>query len=55
MIYIEKIYDFFAPKTGHFHVRFGLYVGRPFHLISQLPSRRYLDVSGSGLVIKSQN
>lgn len=43
-------------KKGKFCARFGFYVNRPFHIISELPAHRYLDVSGGrNIVIKTAN
>jgi hypothetical protein len=35
------------PGKGEFNERFGLYVERPFYVVSQLPSHRYLDITDS--------
>jgi len=44
------------PKKGELNEDFGFYVERPFHIISQMPSRRYLDiVDGRQIVIKTPN
>jgi len=47
------------PKKGELNEEFGFYVERPFHIISMLPRRRYLDrVDPSGrqeIVIKQPN
>ena len=43
------------PGKGELNEQFGLYVERPFHVISQLPSNRYLDLIGRDFVIKTQN
>jgi hypothetical protein len=32
------------PQKGELNEKFGLYVERDFHVVSQLPSNRYLDV-----------
>jgi len=41
------------PKKGELNEDFGFYVERPFHIVSQLPSRRYLDViDNRNIVIK---
>jgi hypothetical protein len=34
------------PIKGELNPRFGMYVERPFFIISQLPSRKYLDIIG---------
>lgn len=46
---------FIAPPKGSFNPHFGLYVERPFHVVSELPSHRYLDMNGNDIVIKSPN
>jgi len=44
------------PGKGEFNERFGLYVERPFYIISDLPTHRYLDVINSNkLAIKTRN
>ena len=43
------------PKKGELNKHFNLYVERPFHIQTRLPSGRYLDVLGRNLVIKTPN
>ena len=43
------------PKKGEKNVDFGLFVQRPFHIVSQMASHRYLDLLGRNLVIKTPN
>jgi hypothetical protein len=43
------------PKKGELNEDFGMYVLRDFYIISQLKSRRYLDILGRNLVIKTKN
>lgn len=44
------------PKKGELNERFGLYVERPFYIVSQLPSNRYLDlINNRNMVIKTPN
>ena len=44
------------PKKGEMNERFGLYVERPFYIVSQLPSNRYLDlINNRNMVIKTPN
>jgi hypothetical protein len=44
------------PTKGEFSPRFGLYVERPFYIVSQLGSNRYLDLINSrNMVIKTRN
>jgi hypothetical protein len=44
------------PVKGELNTDFGLYVERPFHIVSQLPGRRYLDIiDRRNVVIKTPN
>jgi hypothetical protein len=43
------------PKKGELNKDFGLYVERPFHIVSQLGRHRYLDLIGRNFVIKTRN
>jgi hypothetical protein len=43
------------PKKGQKNLDFGFYVERPFHIVSEMPSHRYLDMIGRNLVIKTPN
>ena len=43
------------PKKGQKNHEFGLYVERPFHIVSMMGHRRYLDLIGRNLVIKTSN
>jgi hypothetical protein len=43
------------PRKGELNEDFGLYVQRPFYIVSQMRSRRYLDRLGTNLVIKTKN
>lgn len=43
------------PKKGELNRDFGLYVERPFFIVSQLGKHRYLDMIGHKLVIKIPN
>ena len=44
------------PKKGELNEEFGLYVQRPFYIISQLDENRYLDlINNRNMVIKTQN
>jgi hypothetical protein len=44
------------PKKGELNKKFGLYVERPFYIISKLSSGRYLDlINNRNMVIKTQN
>lgn len=44
------------PKKGELNTDFGFFVERPFHIISQMPDRRYLDViDNKRMVIKQPN
>jgi len=53
LIYVK---DWIAePKKGELNKDFGMYVDRTFHIVSGLPTGRYLDFLGRNLVIKTQN
>jgi len=44
------------PGKGELNERFGLYVERPFYIVSQLASHRYLDlINNKHFVIKTPN
>jgi hypothetical protein len=44
------------PVKGEFSKDFGLYVERPFYIVSQLPSNKYLDlINNRNMVIKTRN
>jgi hypothetical protein len=44
------------PTKGELNEEFGLYVERPFHVITAMSSGRYMEVIGSrNLVIKERN
>jgi hypothetical protein len=53
VIYIKDMQR--EPKKGEMNKDFGLVVEKDFHIISALPSGRYLDILGSNIVIKTQN
>ena len=44
-----------VPTKGQFSSEFGLYVERPFHIVTELESHRYIDSIGQNLVIKTPN
>ena len=43
------------PKKGELNTEFGLYVERPFHVVSEMSKHKYLDLIGNNLVIKTPN
>jgi hypothetical protein len=44
------------PKKGELNTDFGLYVERPFYIVSDMKSHRYLDIiNNRNLVIKTRN
>jgi membrane carboxypeptidase/penicillin-binding protein PbpC len=44
------------PQKGELNEKFGLYVERDFHVVSQLPANRYLDVpTQRPMMIKTPN
>jgi len=54
VIYADEYPD--EPKKGELNKRFGLYVERPFYVVSKLPSGRYLDlINNKNFVIKTRN
>jgi len=53
IIYADVMPD--PPKKGELNKEFGLYVQRPFHIVSALGTHRYLDVIGSNVVLKTPN
>lgn len=53
LIYVDQFIK--DPKKGQLNRDFGLRVDTDFHIISELPSRRYLNNLSNNLVIKTQN
>ena len=54
IIYVDKWKP--EPTKGQLNEFFGFYVERPFHIVSQMPGRRYLDViDNRNIVIKQPN
>jgi hypothetical protein len=53
VIYVEDMKP--EPKKGEMNDDFNLVVERPFHIISELPSHRFLDLIGRNVVIKTPN
>jgi len=54
IIYADEYPD--EPKKGELNKDFGLYVDRPFHIVSQMNSHRYLDlINNRNMVIKTPN
>ena len=43
------------PQKGELNEEFGLYVERPFFIVSQLPRNRYLSLNGRGMVIRTSD
>lgn len=43
------------PTKGQLNKRFGLYVERPFHIVTAMKSGRYVDVVENNIVIKTPN
>jgi hypothetical protein len=44
------------PKKGELNPDFGLYVERPFHIVTEMASNRYLDlINNRNMVIKTPN
>ena len=57
IIYVDEFKG--EPKKGELNEDFGFYVERPFHIVSMLPRRRYLQrvdpASSQEIVIKQPN
>jgi hypothetical protein len=43
------------PGKGELNKEYGFYVERPFYVISQCGEKRYLDVVGKNIVVKTPN
>lgn len=43
------------PGKGELNKEYGFYVERPFYIISQCGEKRYLDVIGRNVVVKTPN
>jgi len=43
------------PQTGDYSAEWGLFVGRPFHIVSTMSSKRYVDLISNRSVIKTAN
>jgi hypothetical protein len=52
IVYVDE--DKPEPKKGQYNQDFGLYVERPFYIESNLGSKRFLDLIGNNVVIKSR-
>jgi len=52
IVYVE---DWSEPKKGEMNTDFGLKVDTDFFIESQMPEKRYLDILGRNLVIKTRN
>jgi hypothetical protein len=57
IVYVDEFKG--EPKKGELNEDFGFYVERPFHIVSMLPRRRYLQridpASAQEIVIKQPN
>ena len=54
VIYADEYPD--EPKKGELNKKFGLYVERPFYIVSELGANRYLDlINNKDFVIKTRN
>jgi hypothetical protein len=57
IVYVDEFKG--EPKKGELNEDFGFYVERPFHIVSMLPRRRYLQrvdpASSQEIVIKQPN
>lgn len=43
------------PKKGELNKSFGIYVERPFFIVSGMESEKYIDLIGNNAVIKTPN
>jgi len=53
VVYADEYED--EPGKGELNERFGLYVERPFYIVTQMNSHRYLDLVSNNFVIKTPN
>lgn len=53
LLYVDN--DKPEPKKGEFNKDFGLYVDRPFQVVSKMGDGRYLDIIGSSVALKTRN
>lgn len=53
ILYVDEMAP--EPAKGQLNKDFGMYVQRPFHIVSKMASGRYLDIHGKNLVIRTQN
>jgi hypothetical protein len=44
-----------VPSKGELNEKFGLYVERPFYVVTELSSNRYLDLISNNFAIKTPN
>lgn len=49
IIYADEYPD--DPKKGEFNEKYGLYVERPFHIVSELKGNRYLDLRSNRYMV----
>jgi len=43
------------PKKGDLNKFFGFYIGKPFHIVSEYGTRKYLDIRSNSIYLKTQN
>jgi hypothetical protein len=53
LVYVDEMPA--VPKKGELNKSWGLYVERPFHIVSSLDSEKYIDLIGNNAVIKTPN
>jgi hypothetical protein len=53
LIYADELPP--EPKKGELNKTWGIYVQRPFHIVSSLDSGKYIDLIGNNAVIKTPN
>jgi hypothetical protein len=53
MVYVDEWKSY---KNGDLHEDFGMYIGRPFYVVSKMSSHRYLDlINNRNFAIKTKN
>jgi len=52
IVYVE---DWREPKKGEMNKDFGFKVDTDFYIESQMPEKRYMDIIGRNIVIKTRN
>jgi hypothetical protein len=53
IVYVDEMPA--EPKKGELNTDFGFKVETPFHIVSRMPSKKYLDIIGRNIVLKTAN